>query len=474
MVSFSVLFVATEWLLRIVMIPIVTRRRGPTSALAWLVVIFAQPMIGVVIYLLVGGNRLGRRRARLHEQVVNAMQTVERLGIATTHKTRPAIPAAQQPLVNLAMNMAGSPILGGNAVEIIADTRAFIDRLVADIDRAKHNVHLLFYIFRDDGTGRQVAEALARAERRGVQCRVLYDAAGSRRLIGELGAFFDGNGIDHHAVLPVNPVRRRLERLDLRNHRKIAVIDGTVAYAGSQNIVDDNYGHKDLAWRDMMLRVVGPATLHLQLVFLEDWYFATDRMLDGASVLPPPATPGEVPVQVVPSGPTYPTETYQHLVVEAIHNVHHRLILTTPYFIPDEASLLALKLAVMRGARVDVVVPERIDHPLVAAASRSYYEELLEAGVRVHRFTEGLLHAKTITVDDSFAMVGSANFDIRSFHLNFEINLLLYGSEVTAQLRFMQQHYIDGSYQLDPVAWSTRPRHRVMLEDAARLLSPLL
>jgi cardiolipin synthase len=474
MFSFATIYVISEWLIRIVMIPIVTPRRTPSVSLAWLAVIMAVPWPGLVIYVMLGSNRLGRLRLRQRAAVMQLTHTADRLARTAQHAERPALADEHQPLVNLAMNMSGLPIVNGNAVESLSETSAFIDRLINDINGAERHVHLLFYIVRDDTTGRRVADALVRAARRGVKCRVLIDDVGSRRLFGQLADRFAAGGIDLHYAMPVNLVRRRFARIDLRNHRKLAVIDSRIAYAGPQSIVGPDCGRRDLAWHDLMLRVTGPAVLHLQLVFLEDWRFETGDLPVDAGDLPDPEATGDVPLQVVPTGPSYPTEQFANLVVHAIHSAHRRLIITTPYFVPDEPSLLALKLAVMRGAQVDLVLPGRIDHPLVAAASRSYYGELLDAGIRIHRFTKGLLHAKTMTVDDAFGLVGSANFDIRSFSLNFELNLLLYGASPTAQLRFVQQHYIDHATQVVAARWRQRSVLRTIPDNAARLLSPLL
>ncbi|MHB1156422.1 MAG: cardiolipin synthase [Phycisphaerales bacterium] len=473
---FGTLYLISEWIIRIVMVPVATRRRQPVGALAWLAVIFALPWLGLVVYLLFAGTGLGRQRAKRHAAVVEAMKSVDRLALTRDFAVRPEIAAEHQALINVAMNMAGRPILSGHSADLIADTDVMIERLIADIDAAEHHVHLLFYIYRDDATGRRVAEALALAERRGVQCRVLVDAAGSRRLIGALPRFFAANKIEFHRVLPVNPIRSRLARVDLRNHRKLAVIDGRIAYTGSQNIVDANYGHDDLAWHDLMVRLTGPAVTHLQTVFLEDWYSTTDDVLEDPAMIRVPALPGEgdVSVQVVPSGPIYPTDALQNLVVQAIHSAQRRLILTSPYFVPDEPALLALKVAVMRGARVDLVVPAGCDHPVVTAAGRAYFDELLEAGVNIHLYRDGLLHSKTMTVDDAFAMIGSANFDIRSFNLNFELNLLLYGPAITAKLRFLQQQYIEQSDALTLASWRRRAGWRTMIDNAAKLLSPIL
>ena len=275
-------------------------------------------------------------------------------------------------------------------------------------------------------------------------------------------------------MLPVNFIRRGLARIDLRNHRKVAVIDGRIGWTGSQNIVDPSYGHKDLVWHDMMLRLDGPVVLQLQQIFAEDWYCETDAELEGESIFVDPQVTGEGVLQTLPSGPTYDTENYQRLVVAAIYGARQRVIITSPYLVPDEPLLQALQIAVLRGVRVQMVVPRKSDQRLPDLAARSYYDDMLSMGVELYLHQSGLLHSKSMTVDDSLALVGSGNFDIRSFRLNFELNILAYGPNVTAYLRNTQQRYIDESFELDLERWRTRARWKKTAEPIAKLFSPLL
>lgn len=260
----------------------------------------------------------------------------------------------------------------------------------------------------------------------------------------------------------------------MRNHRKLAVIDGRIAYTGSQNIVNANYGRKDLAWHDMMVRLTGPVTIELQAIFVTDWYQESQEILTGPDIFADPVLQGDVPAQTLPSGPIFPVENYQRLVVSAIHGAHSRVVITTPYFVPDEPLLQAIQIAVWRGVQIDLIVPQRCDQVIVGAAARAYYDDVLEAGANLYLFTAGLVHAKTMTVDNSIALIGSSNFDIRSFEINFELSMLLYGPDVTRRLRAQQLRYLDNSFQLDARQWSTRPATRQLLDNMARLMSPLL
>lgn len=475
--SYLTIYAIVEWVIRVGMVPVLLRRHlSPATTLAWLAIIFFQPAIGLVVYLLLGAPRLGRRRIRSYARVGAMTRTAARLAMLDARKGRPDVGAELHPVVLQAEHISGNPIVAGNTMELLADTEGTIDRLVADIDAASRHVHLLYYIFRDDTLGSRVCDALRRAAGRGVAVRLLVDAVGSRAFLGSSTcADLCELGCQVTAALPVAPLRRRLARLDLRNHRKLAVIDGRIGFAGSQNIIDADYGHKHAGvWIDLSGRFTGPVVHQLQLLFLSDWAFETDEHLAGDDLLPDLPVTGEVAAQCVPTGPTHDSESFRRVLVTALSSARRKIIITSPYLIPDEPTLLALYMAVDRGVDVQLVVPVHTDHWLVDAAGRSYIGEMLDNGVTIHHYQAGLLHAKTITVDDAFAVLGTANMDIRSFRLNFELNMLLYGEEVTALMRFAQQGYIHDSVVLSRDAWESRPLPAKLAEDAAALLSPLL
>jgi cardiolipin synthase len=323
--------------------------------------------------------------------------------------------------------------------------------------------------------GERVAEALCRAHARGVRCRLLADAVGSHRFLRELAPRLAGQGIEVVPALPVNPVRRMFARFDLRNHRKLAIIDGRVAHTGSQNIVRADYGKKGVGeWHDLMVRLLGPSVSQLQAVFLEDWEFETGQFIEGPDYFPTPDDPGSVVLQVVPSGPNSPTRVLRDLAVEALHAARRRVIITTPYFVPDDALMVALRLAVVRGVRVVLIVPARSDQLLVGLAGEYFCQEALRQGVHVHLYLPGLLHVKSMTVDDGFAMLGTANFDIRSFYLNFELNLLSYDASLNGRLRCDQTNRIQESKEVDLSEWQRRGIMEQWGAQFAKLLSPLL
>ncbi|MBI1370554.1 MAG: cardiolipin synthase [Planctomycetes bacterium] len=472
--SWSTLLILFEWGIRLVMMPVVLRRRTTAQAMAWLLIIFFEPLLGLGLFLLVGTNRLPRRRIAQHAQATRVLDMIHRLQRSKPHVMRPKVDPEQAGLIALTENLGDLAILGGNDFEMMTDTDVVIDRLVADIASAKQHVHILMYIFHDDRVGRRVAAALIAAQQRGVACRVLADAVGAKPMFVELAALMSEAGVRVQPALPVSYIRRRLARMDLRNHRKLIVIDGAICYVGSQNIVEPEYGRGNLAWHDLMLRVTGPVSLQLQSVFVEDWFSETSERLDADAYFPEPRVTGKVAIQTLPSGPTYPTQNYQRLIVAALYAAKRHVIITTPYFVPDEALLQALEVAVLREVVVDIIVPRQADQVLAGAAGRAYYARLMEMGVRLHLHQEGLLHAKTMSVDDAIALVGSGNFDMRSFYLNFELNMVLYGPEVAAQLRYQQNQYIAKSHLLTQREWGDRPAYRRLFDDCARLLSPLL
>jgi cardiolipin synthase A/B len=470
------LLAASEWAIRLTMLPvIVLRKEKPATCLAWLTIVFFEPWIGLGLYLLIGESRLGRRRLARRQQLRPQIETSGYGRIASQHVVDPYQPDADHVLVHLAEQAGGLPVVGGNSISLMTDTDEVIDRLVGEIDAARQHVHLLFYIFADDSVGQRVAEALARAAERGVACRVLADAVGSRRLFRHRAPWLRQRGVRIFPVLPANLWRLPFKRLDLRNHRKLAVIDGQVALTGSQNIVEASYGHKRAGvWHDIMARITGPVVRQLQTIFLEDWFYESGELLEDDALFPPCRADGPIAVQVVPTGPDQPTELFQDLIVKGIFLARRRVIITSPYFIPNEAMLLALRLAALRGVQVDVAIPKRCDHRLVEAAGSFYCGYLMRHGVNVFRFRDGMLHAKTLTVDDQLAMFGSANYDIRSFDLNFELNLFVHAEEAVHEMRRLQQGYLDQSEQAVLNEWPSHTLPGRLKMNLAKLFSPLL
>jgi len=470
------LLVASEWIIRLIMLPVVVlRQEKPATCLAWLAVVFFEPWVGLGLYLLVGENRLGRRRLAKRQQRRLLLNATGYADVEPDHVLGSEAAAELRVLVHMAGRVGGLPVVAGNSIALMSDTDVAIDRLVAEIDAARHHVHLLFYIIKDDAVGQRVAEALVRAVRRGVVCRVLADGAGSRKLFRRFAPSLRQQGVHIFSVLPVTLWRLPFARLDLRNHRKLAVIDGRVAFTGSQNIVEATYGHKRAgAWHDVMARITGPVVRQLQGIFVEDWFYESGELLEDAALFPPSKPDGPIAVQVVPTGPDRPTELFQDLIVRSIFLARRRVVITSPYFIPNEAMLLALRLAALRGVQVDLVIPRHSDHRMVDAARSFYCEYLMRYGVHVFLYREGMLHAKTLTVDDELAMFGSANYDIRSFDLNFELNLFVHAEQAVQDMHRLQQSYLDQSQPATMDDWPTRTLLGRLKVNLAKLFSPLL
>jgi cardiolipin synthase len=466
-------FFLSEWAIRLAMLVVVPFRRTPAAAKGWLLLIFFEPWVGLLIYLLIGRARLPRWQ---RVQVAKLPQTMARVIERLAHHPNifhPEVGPALSQAVTLAENLGGMPILGGNAVELLADYDGTIARLAADIDRAQHHAHLLFYIFADDRATAPVLEALGRAAKRGVRCRVLADAIGSRTSLRTLRPKLSALGVEVQEMLPVSLWPWRKARVDLRNHRKIAVIDGKVGYTGSQNLIAAGF-KEGLTYEDLMARVTGPVVLALQYIFAADWFLETNEVLDGEAEFPAPEIAGGVPAQVLPSGPDFPTQNNQRLFVALVHGARARVVLVTPYFIPDEPLLQAMQTAALRGVEVHLVVSGKEDFLVVSLAQKSYYEELLEAGVRIHLYRKNFLHAKHLSVDDAVALVGTSNLDIRSFALNAEVMLVIYDPGVAARLLAEQERYLANAHLLTLAEWQQRSFGGKAAENLARLLSPLL
>ncbi len=461
------------WVIPVLMLPVVASRHSPTAALAWLIFLFFQPWVGLAGYLLFGGNRVMRRLAKSYCQRIREIRVLQHLAVHKPGVLHPQ-PGRILPLEILAERLTCLPVATGNHVELLDDGYRVIDRMVEDIDSAKSHVHFLFYIYRDDAIGRRVADAMARAVQRGVAVRLVVDAFGSRFLARGLGQWMQERGVRVHSLMSINPFRRHHTRLDLRNHRKLAVIDGKIAYTGSQNIEVKDYDHgRANAWHDIMVRITGPAVLHLQMVFVEDWYLAAEGILEGGAYFPFASPDGRVPIQVVPTGPMDPNTALRDILITAIGTARESIILTSPYFIPDEPFRVALHLASLRGVRVDLLIPRRTDHAIVGAVARAYLSPLVESGVNIH-FHRGVLHSKTMTVDRTLSLIGTANFDRRSFFLHSELNLLLYGEEITGRLKALQAAYMAQSVPLDPERWRNRSAVKRVRDDILKILSPIL
>jgi cardiolipin synthase len=466
-------YIAVEWTIRIAMLVVVPFRRSPAAARGWLLIVFFLPVPALALYLTIGRPTYPRWRRRRFTQARELLTKATQEIAHSVHCSRPTVPGNLAPAALLIQHLGQFPLLGGNRIRLLADYDEVIERLVIDIDRATHHVHLLTYIFADDAVGRRVIAGLLRAAGRGVTCRVIIDAVGSRRWATRVIDSLEAGGVSVARALPVSLFRRHSARADLRNHRKIVVIDGFIGYIGSQNIVAADFA-PGVVNQELVAWVGGPVILELQAVFATDWFLETGQALDDPALFQHEHTESGIVAQVLPSGPDYPIAGAGRLVVALVHGAQKRVVLTTPYFIPDEALLQALQTAVLRGVEVHLILSRVADNWLVSLAQRSYYEELLTAGVSIHLFREGLLHAKHHTIDNDIAVIGSTNIDIRSFLLNAEVSLILYDTDATAVLQAEQKRNLATSDQLTAAEWARRSPAMRFVENVARLVSPLL
>jgi cardiolipin synthase len=453
--------------------------RQPASRAAWIVTITTLPVIGIVAYLLFGEVNVGRRRSVRLQQIQDAMNAASSISENEAETFPPEIPERHRHLFRVGRSISGFDPIGGNAARLLPDSNAAIDAMVADIDAAEEHVHLLFYIWLPDGNGCKISQALERAARRGVTCRAMADALGSRGMIGSSHwRSMREAGVRLATALPIGnpltvPFRRRF---DLRDHRKIVVIDGRITYCGSQNCADPEFliKAKYAPWVDIMMRFEGPIASQNQRLFATDWMVEVDEDLTPLLGRPLGATRPGIPAQVIGTGPTVRYSAMPEMFESLMHAARREIVISTPYYVPDEGMQNAICATAYRGVDTTIVFPERNDSWIVSAASRSYYAELLAAGVQIHEYHGGLLHAKTLTLDGEVTLIGSANMDRRSFELNYENNILFCDPGLTAEVRRRQQAYLAVSRRIeadDVAAW---PLRRRLWNNGIAILGPLL
>jgi cardiolipin synthase len=453
--------------------------REPTSRLAWVVVMTVLPVVGIVAYILLGETNIGRHRVARMREILARLPGLDQTPGANDPDLLPQIPEHYAHLFRVGQSINGFGPVGGNQARLLADSNATIDSLVADIDAAQQHVHLTFYIWLPDHNGLRVVEALKRAAARGITCRAMADALGSRIMISSphWQALHDA-GVKVATALPIgNPLLRPLRgRIDLRNHRKIVVIDNHITYCGSQNCADPEFRVKAkyAPWVDAMMRFEGPIARQNQHLFVSDWMAQVDEDLVHVLKEPlPPIEPG-VTAQVIGTGPTVRYSAMPEVFETLMYAARHELMITTPYYVPDEALQTALCSSARRGVATTLILPARNDSHIVGAASRSYYGELLAAGVQIFEYEGGLLHAKSLTMDGHITLIGSANIDRRSFELNYENNILLYDPTLTADMRRRQEEYLKRSHPVTVAMvaqWSTLRR---LWNNAIAMLGPVL
>lgn len=472
-------------------IRVIMRKRPYGTTFAWLFIILLIPFFGALFYLFFGENRISDKRAARTRQSQDHYQywlnsLKGRSPVKWKEKADTCLP-----LHNQAEQLIGIPALAGNHLQLIETPAEILQSIADDICRSRSTCHLQFYIWEEGGKVTEVENALLEAAARGVTCRILVDSIGSRDFIrsDRAKALIDA-GIRIQEALPAGIFKTLFARIDIRNHRKIVVIDGEIAYTGSQNMVDPRFFKQNSGvgqWVDVMVRITGPVVESLAGTFVSDWYLESDDQqagtLDiGATIgdisrrtdVHEVERTGDTAVQLVPSGPGLVPDAIHNLLLTTIYSARDELVLTTPYFVPDESLLTALKSAAQRGVHVTVILPEKNDSKLVHYASQAHFFEMAKSGVRVMLFRGGLLHSKTITVDREFSLFGSVNLDMRSFWLNFEATLFIYDRSFAGKIRTLQASYEDASLEIELNELERRPVINRFMENLALLIGPLL
>jgi cardiolipin synthase A/B len=477
-VTYTGVAAIVEGVLIVLALIIAPLNRRPSSALAWILLIVALPIVGVVLFLIIGNPKLPASRRDAQGRMNEWIEERARLVGPVTDEH--GGPDWLQSIATLNETVGGFPLLPGNNADLFPEFDEQFAAIIEVIDDAERFLHVEFYILALDPTTAPFFAALERAVQRGVDVKLLVDHLGShpypgfRRARKELTRI----GVEWHLMLPVQPLRGRYQRPDLRNHRKVIVADGLVAFMGSMNIVDPGYERlknriRHLRWHDLMVRLSGPVVREVDAIFVTDWHSETGVLLQTSrEVVALEQRQGALLTQIAPSGPAFDAENNLALFNSLIYAAQERLTITTPYFVPDESLLSAITTAARRGVAVELFVGEVGDQFAVFHAQHSYYRALLDAGVRIWLYPRpGILHAKAMSVDDEVAVVGSSNMDIRSFQLDFEVTLLVSGKAFVDSLRRIEDGYRAVSREVTSDAWNARRAGHRFVDNLMRLTS---
>lgn len=479
--TLALVFLAIDILLRLLALLIIPNNRKPSSAAAWLLAIFFVPSLGLLAFWLIGNPKLPRVRRKKQAHITKMLRDIT--DNATTIRDENNAPQWLMSIAQLNANLGALPLVGGNSAELIENYTEAIKNMATAVNKSKKYVNFEFYITSYDKTSAPLIDALVNAHKRGVEVKILLDHIGSLQYpdYKKTIKLFDKEGLNWQLMLPVQPLKGKFQRPDLRNHRKILICDGLVGFTGSQNIIDSSYNKKKnikkgIYWKELMVRVQGLVVTELNALFAADWYAETDKNILPSTIVDAEKVSdmGNVDCQVIPSGPGFDSENNLKLFNSLIYNAQEQIIISSPYFVPDESMLMSLTTAAERGVRVELFVSEVGDQFLVYHAQRSYYETLLRAGIKVYMYkSPAVLHAKHMTIDNDVAVVGSSNMDIRSFGLNFEVSVLFYDVNFVKKMRIIEDSYRKNSKILHLKPWINRPYRQKFLDNVARLTSAL-
>ena len=450
---------------------IIFENRNPVKTIAWCMVLTFMPVIGLLLYILFGMDN--RHRRQIKDEDLSRLKGITE--ITQSDDILSEMPVPQKPLADMLRKMNKSFLLSGNDVEIITDFQTMSDRLIADIEGARHHINMLFFKFEDDAAGRRIADALIRKSEEGVQVRLIYDDAGNLMVPRRFYRKLRKHGIQVRGFIRIFlPILSR--DYNSRNHRKVVVIDGRVGYMGGMNIAQRYAeGLKWGIWRDTHMRITGPAVSELQTSFLTDWKFTKGDEPDLDSMYPYNPPSGNTLMQIVTGGPMDKWNVMMQAYMTAIASARHYAYLQSPYFIPPEPIMKVLQNAALSGVDIRVMIPYRGDKGVLPPwASRSYFKEAMNAGIRIYLYRKGYMHAKTMTIDDSLVMIGSTNIDFRGFEQDFEINAFMYDESMARQQRDIFLEDLKDAELIDPLEWDRRPFIDKAKESVARIFSPVL
>ena len=462
-------------------ITVIMKRRPVGVTLSWLLLLVLLPVAGIALFLMFGTRRLGSKRLRRAEEMAPTysewFQHLQQ--VLESQKSPPS--GSHNRVYRLTQNTLRIPAIPGNNLALFHDTDSIFAGLIRDIEQARSSIYMEFYICLAGGQMSKVLTALEAAAKRGIRCHLLLDDVGSRQFLQSAEALrLKVSGVKIRSSMPVGPVRLLFERMDLRNHRKLVVVDDAIAWTGSFNLVDPVLFRQDAGvgqWIDAMVRIEGPAAHVSGTLVMYDWEIETGDPLQSVRQTyqhNQPVDENSAAIHIVPSGPGVDRELIHQVLLAAAYESQQELVITTPYFVPDEALVTALCSAAMRGVDVTLIVPEKNDSRMVHYASRSYYEDLLNAGIKILHFTAGLLHTKCVLIDKETVLFGTVNLDMRSVWLNFELTLIVYDQAFGQHMATLMEDYIGRSHPVDKNSWITRPYLQKLAENSAQLLSPLL
>lgn len=460
---------------------LLVKKQSSSATLSWLMLIYLVPVIGVLAYLIFGEIKLGSTRAdafrRLHPKyrawLAHLSEQTDLISMPKNLRYRP--------LFDLNYRRLGIPCIRGNELHILDTAENIMQSIIEDIRQARHSINMVFYIWSNQGMVENVAQTLLEAQQRGVNIRILLDSVGSRPFLKSKACReLRAQGIEIVETLHVNPFRMFFSRIDLRQHRKIIVIDNQISYTGSMNMVDPAFFKQDRHvgnWVDVMVRVNGAVSAVLNSLHAWDWEIETGVELP--LQLPNcPLVPIEDndthSVQVIATGPAFPDDLAPQSLALAIYAARESITITSPYFVPSHSIAEALRIAALRGVKVSLVLPKKNDSLMVGWASRTFFDDLLSAGVEIYEFEAGLLHTKSVLIDNKLSLIGTMNMDLRSFFLNFELALAVEDRAFANEVAILHESYIANSELLDKQKWFVRPFYYRIIERLFFLFSPLL